>query len=1142
MLRVIQSSIPTRSVYYAALLLTLFITACTQDAGTLSLPHFAPRMPYPSPFEAQKVILSATTAQLFSRNGGGSDTNAGNGQPLVVSVILSNSGAKADCDQKADSVACFFAHHPEKKDSIDVQYYAFPLPKEMTPERLVQWADRDFIIGVTEDSRYQTLGYSDTLYTANQKAYLDTIGLEASQPTFTETALAPVKVAIIDTGVAAHPDLGNAADLPGVLYREDIRSLSSKNSPECNVAPYAGRTYSATTPLNPHGTFVAGIIAGTPNNALGVTGIARNAQILAFTVGDCRGRISTSEIGNALSAALAQSAEVVNLSLGGATADDPGIRLGIVSLLNRKALIVAASGNDFKDLRQFPTYPAVYSANYPGFITVGWGTATGDLERGNQTTVGSSYSPTHVKILAPGTSIVSTLSPADYPVVASGYGRSQGSSFATPMVTAAAAIAVGFLKRNALLYDERMVEYLILEKGARFNAALNPFIRNGAVLDLSLLATTLRLLKDSGNSPGPVTITGQSVAYNTALRQPIASFTATWNVPVTHYGARLGIFDGACGFSKPCLIQDFELLGSSGTKSVSLSRNELLPMLPSPSDPDFAINVKVGVYYVIIDPETGKPKNNFGLDALTAINIRDFDMSNASSPFLGEVVNIRTDMTHLYVQGWSCLAGSNQAVLVELVETGGEAIPSSYSFTYPWMFPHSGVMDGLGYRGGPFLVEDMKLSFRDRTQYRSGLEANPAMLTLCNTLTAAHGFEFAVPFDTLLQRNLIGKTFSVRATRPRAPVTTVFLKDSFSNSAFVIPEVNFQKQLPHGVTLARSGANVTLGGHFCSNSPTPIHVELSFSNWDLSCRLKQAADFPSFNAACDLGSGAPLPPLFNPAQPDRNLVTSYWSTSTAHRSDTIDMEMTATELSRHILRYPVRWPNAFVGIENNFTVGGTTFNAFVSNQGLRDIVSNGAVGGFFRDYVTYGVEGNLVPSQNAALYSDRSAISRIGNDFRMMDAFWDWYNVGEPYTDSVVAYSSDPTKPVGDFLMTNYRISKFMRETKPFATPLGGASQVLGHVILKNPVPGGAACPYQFPVTHTISNLLGYAPNVAGSVSAFLFVSETRPALPTIDNVAASMRTVPIDMRFFQDGVLIKHLLSNFGTSLTTVETLGRGN
>jgi hypothetical protein len=118
--------------------------------------------------------------------------------------------------------------------------------------------------------------------------------------------------------------------------------------------------------------------------------------------------------------AVDNGADVVNLSFGGDT-DDPVQAEAVAYALSRGVIVVAAAGNDSTDA---PHYPAAYD----GVVAVA---ATEDPYR---LWDGSTFGP-WVDIAAPGVRILSTLHDGTYT-------QGTGTSFATPMVAAAAGFAL----------------------------------------------------------------------------------------------------------------------------------------------------------------------------------------------------------------------------------------------------------------------------------------------------------------------------------------------------------------------------------------------------------------------------------------------------------------------------------------------------------------------------------------------------------------------------------------------------------------------------------------------------------------------------------------------------------------------------
>lgn len=150
-----------------------------------------------------------------------------------------------------------------------------------------------------------------------------------------------VNVAIVDTGIdRQHPDL---------RQRLQLARNFVDNDPNFDT--------------DIHGTAVAGIIAATANNGIGIVGIAPEANLLALKAcwqPDIRlidAYCSSFTLAKALSFAIAQHVDIINLSLGGP--DDPLLAQLLQEALARGILLVAAQNRD----NEFP-------ADLPGVIAV----------------------------------------------------------------------------------------------------------------------------------------------------------------------------------------------------------------------------------------------------------------------------------------------------------------------------------------------------------------------------------------------------------------------------------------------------------------------------------------------------------------------------------------------------------------------------------------------------------------------------------------------------------------------------------------------------------------------------------------------------------------------------------------------------
>ena len=102
------------------------------------------------------------------------------------------------------------------------------------------------------------------------------------------------------------------------------------------------------------------------DNALGVAGVAPQAQIMAVRVLDGDGLGSTTSIANGISFAAANGAGVINLSLGGpAGAGDQTMQAAIAQAEQSNAVVVAAAGNEANNNDVNPDTPCTLPNGEP---------------------------------------------------------------------------------------------------------------------------------------------------------------------------------------------------------------------------------------------------------------------------------------------------------------------------------------------------------------------------------------------------------------------------------------------------------------------------------------------------------------------------------------------------------------------------------------------------------------------------------------------------------------------------------------------------------------------------------------------------------------------------------------------------------
>ncbi len=207
----------------------------------------------------------------------------------------------------------------------------------------------------------------------------------------------PVKVAVIDTGIdLQHPDLianikgGYNAIRPGRTANDD----------------------------NGHGTHVAGIVAAV-DNTIGVVGVGPKIDLYAVKVLNAAGSGYLSDVIEGIDWAIANSMQIINLSLG--TSSDVQSFHDAVQRANTNGIVqVAAAGNTGSSV--------LYPAAYPEIIAVSAIDSSDNIaswsSRGSE-----------IDLAAPGVSIYSTYKNRTYKTLS-------GTSMAAPHVAGAAALVI----------------------------------------------------------------------------------------------------------------------------------------------------------------------------------------------------------------------------------------------------------------------------------------------------------------------------------------------------------------------------------------------------------------------------------------------------------------------------------------------------------------------------------------------------------------------------------------------------------------------------------------------------------------------------------------------------------------------------
>lgn len=259
-----------------------------------------------------------------------------------------------------------------------------------------------------------------------------------------ESGGSEVIIAILDTGVKlTHEDLqdnlwinedeipDNGSDDDANGFVDDVNGWDFCNSASliaeaCNQPPDNDPDDQAG-----HGTHVAGIAAAVGNNGLGIAGVSWRATIMPVKVLDTFRRGQEATIADGIAYAVANGADIINLSLGQGDIHYPCdatqvLTEAIQAATAQGVLVVGSAGNENDTQVSCP-------AALDEVIAVG-ATDINDARWVASSSIGSNQG-VHLNVVAPGKDIYSSTSVGDPP-----YELRSGTSMAAPQVAGLAAL------------------------------------------------------------------------------------------------------------------------------------------------------------------------------------------------------------------------------------------------------------------------------------------------------------------------------------------------------------------------------------------------------------------------------------------------------------------------------------------------------------------------------------------------------------------------------------------------------------------------------------------------------------------------------------------------------------------------------
>ncbi|HEU0038436.1 MAG TPA: S8 family peptidase [Verrucomicrobiae bacterium] len=279
---------------------------------------------------------------------------------------------------------------------------------------LVEYAEPDYRVHVESVFANDPAFLDGTLWglnNAGQNGGLPDADIDAPEAWSAMTSASNVIVAVVDTGIRYTHE-----DLVGNIWTNPLDGSHGTNVLTGSTDPNDD---------NGHGTLMAGVIGAMGNNGVGVVGVAWRVQLMACKFADAsNGSVSGALAG--LDYARTNGAHIINASWG---LDEFSLSLSnaISSLRAAGILVVAAAGNQSRNIDLLPRYPASYDLD--NVIAVAATTRRDELYPL------SNVGATNVDLAAPGSEIYSTAFQSD-----SAYAFDEGTSMATAYVSGAAAL------------------------------------------------------------------------------------------------------------------------------------------------------------------------------------------------------------------------------------------------------------------------------------------------------------------------------------------------------------------------------------------------------------------------------------------------------------------------------------------------------------------------------------------------------------------------------------------------------------------------------------------------------------------------------------------------------------------------------
>ena len=248
------------------------------------------------------------------------------------------------------------------------------------------------------------------------------------------------------------------------MYNVDFdgRSVVGDNYEDSRETGYGNNDVEGPDAL--HGTHVAGIVAASRDNGVGMNGVADNVKIMSIrTVPD--GDERDKDVANAIRYAVDNGASIINMSFGkGYKWDKEVVDDAVKYAAKNDVLLVHAAGNSSQDNDSTDNFPNdTYEKG--GFLFFGKKVADNWIEVGaldpndGKPATFSNYGKANVDVFAPGVEIYATVPGDEYQWL-------QGTSMASPVVAGVAAMLRSYFPELTAKQVKEIIEGTVVPNTA----------------------------------------------------------------------------------------------------------------------------------------------------------------------------------------------------------------------------------------------------------------------------------------------------------------------------------------------------------------------------------------------------------------------------------------------------------------------------------------------------------------------------------------------------------------------------------------------------------------------------------------------------------------------------------------------------